>query len=82
MRQALPEEFHLLCMLHNVGATKSEKSLSVKEISQWTAMETSAVESNLQKLVDQGYVQFIQYEGVNKYHLTLNGIRKVLTTYS
>jgi len=80
--QEVPEEFRLLCMLHNIGATKMERSLSVQEICAWTAMETSFVELHLQKLVELGYVQPIQAEGAGKYHLTPNGIRKVLTLYS
>jgi len=78
----LPDEFRLLCMLHNIGATKSEKSLSVQEISEWTMMETSAVQFHLQKLVELGYVEFVKAEGLDKYHLTLYGIRKVLSIYS
>jgi DNA-binding IclR family transcriptional regulator len=82
MSQEVPEEFRLLCMLHNIGATKWEKSLSIQEISQWTAMETSSIEFHLQKLVELGDVQPIEGEGVGKYHLTPDGIRKVLTLYS
>lgn len=82
MSQEVPEEFRLLCMLHNIGATKLEKSLSIQEICEWTAMETSSVEFHLQKLVELGYVQPIEAEGTGKYHLTPDGIRKVLTLYS
>lgn len=78
----MPEEFRLLCMLHNIGATTSEKSLPIKKISEWTRMEISAVQLQLQKLVELNFVQRIEVEGVNKYHITLNGIRKVLSTYS
>jgi DNA-binding IclR family transcriptional regulator len=79
---ALPEEFRLLCMLHNIGATTSERSLTLEQISEWTRMETSALRPCLQKLSELGYVQFIRAEGVDKYHVTLNGIRKVLSIYS
>ncbi len=82
MSTEVPEEFRLLCMLHNIGATKEEKSLSIQEICEWTTMETSSVESHLQKLVEGGYVQPIEAEGAGRYHLTTNGIRKVLTLYS
>lgn len=78
----MPEEFRLLCMLHNIGATTSEKSLPIEKISEWTRMENSAVQLQLQKLVELDFVQRIEVEGVNKYHITLNGIRKVLSTYS
>jgi DNA-binding IclR family transcriptional regulator len=69
-------------MLHNIGATASERSLTLQQISEWTRMETPALQSYLQKLIELGYVQFIQIEGMDKYHLTLNGIRKVLSIYS
>lgn len=82
MSQEVPEEFRLLCMLHNIGATKLEKSLPIQEICEWTAMETSSVEFHLQKLVELGYVQPIEAEGAGRYHLTPNGIRKVLSLYS
>ncbi|UCF58903.1 MAG: hypothetical protein JSV15_00295 [Candidatus Bathyarchaeota archaeon] len=78
----MPEEFRLLCMLHNIGATTSEKSLPIEKISEWTRMEISAVQFQLQKLIELDFVQLIEAEGVNKYHITLNGIRKVLSTYS
>jgi len=82
MSEEVPEEFRLLCMLHNIGATRLEKSLSIQEICNWTAMETSSIELHLQKLVELGYVQPTEVEGAGKYHLTPNGIRKVLTLYS
>ncbi len=78
----LPEEFRLLCMLHNIGATASERSLTLQQILEWTMMEASALRSCLQKLIELGYVQFIKVEGVDKYHVTISGIRKVLSIYS
>ncbi|KPV61907.1 MAG: hypothetical protein AOA66_1579 [Candidatus Bathyarchaeota archaeon BA2] len=78
----LSDELRLLCMLHNIGAIASERSLTIQQISEWTKMENPALQSNLQKLVELGYVQFIQAEGTDKYHLTLDGIRKVLSIYS
>ena len=78
----MPEEFQLLCMLHNIGATTSEKSLPIEKISEWTRMEVSTVELQLRKLVELEFVQLVEAEGVNKYHVTLDGIRKVLSTYS
>jgi len=78
----VPEELRLLCMLHNIGATTPEKSLSLQEICDWTTMETSAVQSHLQNLMGHGYVGSIKTEGIDKYHVTLNGIRKVLSIYS
>jgi len=76
------EEFRLLRMLHNIGATKPEKSLSIEEISEWTGTETSRIEPELQKLAEQGFVELVGVEGINKYHVTLSGMRKVLSMYS
>ncbi len=76
------EEFRLLRMLHNIGATKPEKSLSIQEISEWTGTETSSIEPELQKLAEQGFVELVGVEGINKYHVTLSGMRKVLSMYS
>jgi len=78
----LPDEMRLLVMLHNIGATESGKSLTVQQISEWTKMDNPTLQSHLQKLVELGYIQFIQAEGTDKYHLTLDGIRKVLSMYS
>lgn len=78
----MPDELRLLCMLHNIGATASERSLTIHQISEWTRMDTPALQFHLQKLIEMGYVQFVQAEGTDKYHLTLDGIRKVLSIYS
>jgi len=78
----VPENLRLLCMLHNIGAIVPERSLTVKEISEWTNVEASTVQSYLQKFVEEGYVNYIRVEEIDKYHLTLNGIRKVLSIYS
>ena len=76
------EEFRLLRMLHNIGATKPEKSLSIEEISEWTGTELSLIENELQELLEKGFIQSMNAEGVNKYHVTLSGMRKVLSMYS
>jgi DNA-binding IclR family transcriptional regulator len=78
----LSDELRLLCMLHNIGATESGRSLTLQQISEWTKMDTPALESHLQKLIGLGYVQFVQADGTSRYHLTLDGIRKVLSIYS
>jgi len=78
----LTEEFRLLRMLHNIGATKPEKSLSIQEISEWTGTELSHIETELQELLEKGFIQSMDAEGVNKYHVTLSGMRKVLSMYS
>jgi DNA-binding IclR family transcriptional regulator len=79
---ALPEEFRLLCMLHNIGATTSDKSMSIEEIAQWTELEVETLRNHLQKLRELGYVEFIEVSGTQKYHLTPVGITKVMTLYS
>ncbi|UCC33977.1 MAG: hypothetical protein JSW53_02960 [Candidatus Bathyarchaeota archaeon] len=76
------EEFRLLRMLHNIGATKPEKSLSIHEISEWTETEASEIDTELQKLAKQGFIQSIEADGTTKYHVTLSGMRKVLSMYS
>jgi DNA-binding IclR family transcriptional regulator len=79
---ALPEEFRLLCMLHNIGATTTERSMSIEEIAQWTELEAEMLRNHLQKLRELGYVEFVEIEGTQKYHLTPVGITKVMTLYS
>jgi predicted transcriptional regulator len=76
------EEFRLLRMLHNIGATKPEKSLSINEISEWTGTELSEIETELEELLEKGFIQSMEAEGINKYHVTLSGMRKVLSMYS
>ena len=66
----------LLRMLYAIGANKPEKSVSIEEISEWTETERSKIETDVQKLAEQGYLQSIQAEGTDKYHVTLDGIRK------
>lgn len=78
----LPEEFRLLCMLHNIGATKSEASLNIQQISEWTRLEPPTLQLHLQKLVEMDYLQLVQTEGTDNFYLTINGIRKVLSLYS
>ena len=78
----MPDEMRLLCMLHNIGATESGKSLTIQQISEWTRMDTPTLQFHIQKLGELGYVQFVHVEGIDKYHLTLDGIRKVLSIYS
>ncbi|MBS7614317.1 hypothetical protein KEJ18_01070 [Candidatus Bathyarchaeota archaeon] len=78
----MPDEIYFLCLLHNIGATSSEKSLSIEEISQWTVMEPQKVRENLEKLISTQYIQKIYRDGLERYHVTINGIRKVLSMYS
>ncbi len=81
-RPELPEEFRFLCMLHNVGATSAERSLTVEEIEKWTSKEHSIIKEHLKKLKELGYVQSVKRDGADKYHVSVIGIRKVLTLYS
>ncbi len=81
-RPELPDEFRFLCMLHNVGAINAERSLMVDEIAKWTNKETSVIEEHLQKLEELGYVQSVKRDGTSRYHVSVMGIRKVLTLYS
>ena len=81
-RPELPEEFRFLCILHNVGAIAAERSLTVEEIAKWTDKELYVIQEHLQKLEELGYVQSIERDGADKYHVSVMGIRKVLTLYS
>ncbi len=78
----MSEELRLLVMLHNIGATASDRSLTLQQISEWVRMEAPALQSCLHKLAEMGYVNGFQAEGTEKYHLTIDGIRKVLSIYS
>ena len=72
----MSDELQFLVMLYNIGATESGKSVTFQQLSEWTRMDTRTLQFHLQKLVNLGYLQFIQAEGTDKYHLTLDGIRK------
>lgn len=77
-----PVEFHLLCMLSNIGVIGLKKSLTADEISEHTRMEVSTVKKLLPKLIQNGYIEISEIESVNKYFVTAAGIRKVLSMYS
>jgi len=78
----VPEEFRVLSMMHNIGAITPERSLTADELSLWTEIDPATVKSHMQKLREGGYVEFVQISGIEKYHVTRNGIMKVLTLYS
>lgn len=78
----VPEDFHLLCVMHNLGATAAEKALSLAEISERVRMEPSAMRLHLSRLVGSGYILSTRVEETERFHLTANGILKVLTMYS
>ena len=77
-----PNQLRLLIMLHNIGATEASKALTINQISEWTRMETPELQEHIQKLIELGYAQHFRSEETDKYHLTTNGIRKVLSLYS
>ncbi len=79
---SVPEEIYFLCMLHNIGATSSERSLTFEEIVRWTMLEPSKVEQNLKTLMDGNYIAVSTDSGTKKYFITVDGIRKVLSMYS
>jgi DNA-binding MarR family transcriptional regulator len=69
-------------MLHNIGAITPEKALTVDEIAKWTSIDISTVQAHLDKLIELGYIKTMKTDGTDKYHLSVDGIRKVLTFYS
>jgi DNA-binding IclR family transcriptional regulator len=77
-----PNQLRLLIMLHNIGATESSKALTIQQISEWTRMDASELQVHLQNLIDLGYAQSFRSDETDRYHLTINGIRKVLSLYS
>lgn len=56
--------------------------MSIKEIAQWTELDTEMLRTNLKKLCELGYVEFVEIDGTQKYHVTPVGITKVMTLYS
>ena len=79
---SMPDDLFFLCILHNIGATSSDRSLTLEEIMRWTSMEAGRIKSNIEKLIQANYVQMVSAGGVEKYQVTANGIRKVLSIYS
>jgi len=79
---SVPEEFQVLSMMHNIGAITPERSLTPDELAQWAGIEVGNVKDCLQRLKELGYVEHIEVNGVEKYHVTKIGIMKVLTLYS
>jgi hypothetical protein len=45
-------------------------------------MDAGRVEEKLEKLIRNDYVQRIFRDGDERFHVTINGIRKVLSMYS
>jgi len=78
----LPDDVSFLSLLHNIGATSPRKSLTVEEISKWAAMDYQKVMEKLSRLRDEKYVKVHISDGIEKYYVTVDGIRKVLSIYS
>ncbi|MCD6470763.1 hypothetical protein J7L29_08225 [Candidatus Bathyarchaeota archaeon] len=79
----IPDEIYLLCMLHNIGATSPERALTIEEIANWTALEQLRIERDLKILVDKNYVALnVDQLGRERYFITADGIRKVMSMYS
>ena len=77
-----PEDIRFLTLLHNIGATCPERSLSIEEISRGAAIDSQKVKEKLSKLANDRYVDILISGGVERYYVTVEGIRKVLSTYS
>ena len=73
---------YFLCMLHNIGATSADRSMTVDEISRWTALEPHKIRETLNSLIATHYIEVERNSGVEKYNITVDGIRKVLSMYS
>lgn len=79
---SIPDEIYLLCILHNIGATEPGKALTLEEIARWTAMDPSKAEQNLNKLMENRYIEVMETMGAKRYFVSVDGIRKVLSMYS
>jgi transcription initiation factor IIE alpha subunit len=78
----VPEEFQVLSMMHNIGAIIPERALTPDDLAKWTGIEVGDIKDCLQRLRELGYVEHIEVNEVEKYHVTKIGIMKVLTLYS
>ena len=78
----MPDEISFLCMLHNIGATSSERSLTLEEVTNWALMEPEKAKLNLEKLIEANYVQAVSIRGVERYMVTADGVRKALSMFS
>jgi DNA-binding MarR family transcriptional regulator len=78
----IPEEFRVLSMMNNIGAVTPEKSLTLEELTMWTGFDSSDLRHHLKGLIEQGYVEQVQVQGAERYHITKVGIIKVLSMYS
>ena len=77
-----PEDIRFLALLHNIGAVSPERSLSIEEIVRWAGIDHWKVKEKLLKLKSERYVDTHVSDDIEKYYLTIDGIRKVLSIYS
>jgi len=78
----LPEDISFLSLLHNIGATSPHRSLTAEEISRRAAIDCQKVMEKLSKLTDEKYVKVHVSDGIERYYVSIDGIRKVLSIYS
>ncbi|RLI10935.1 hypothetical protein DRO35_05855 [Candidatus Bathyarchaeota archaeon] len=78
----LPDDIRFLMLLHNIGAISPERSLSIEEISRWTSTKHERVREKLLELTGKRYIDVLFSGDQEKYYVTVDGIRKVLSTYS
>jgi len=78
----IPEDIRFLTLLHNIGAISPERSLSIEEISRWAAINPHEIREKLLRLSSKKYVDFCINGNVRRYYVTVDGMRKVLSTYS
>jgi hypothetical protein len=81
-RYPTSDEFYFLCLLHNIGATSSDTSLNIKNISQFTTIDLKDIEKNLENLINKKYINLIHTDDNKRYYVNIQGIRKVLSMYS
>lgn len=77
-----PEDVKFLALLHNIGAISPERSLSIEEIVRWAGIGHCEVREKLLKLKSKRYIDIHVSNDIEKYYLTIDGIRKVLSIYS
>jgi len=80
--EEIPEDIRFLTLLHNIGAISPERSLSIEEISRWAAVNPHEIREKLLRLSSKKYVDFCINGNVRRYYVTVDGMRKVLSTYS
>jgi len=80
--QSVPDNLRFLRILHNIGATSPDKSLTLEEISRWILIDPQKVRENLEELIKNDYVKVNRDGDTEKFHVTARGIVKVMSMYS